>query len=50
MLRKFYNTTEHKERRRELPSNPTRAEREMWHGLRNHRSGYKFRRQHGLVP
>ncbi|MBS1903825.1 MAG: DUF559 domain-containing protein [Bacteroidetes bacterium] len=50
MLRRFNNNPINKDRRRELRSNPTRAESELWHGLRNHRSGYKFRRQQGLGP
>ena len=39
------------DRRRDLRNNPTRAEKEMWQGLRKHRAnGYKFRRQHSLGP
>ncbi len=51
MSKLFNNRKELKDFRRELRSNPTRAETEMWHGLRSKRlAGYKFRRQHSLGP
>jgi very-short-patch-repair endonuclease len=51
MIRKFYNNKNLKGLRRALRSEPTRAESEMWHGLRSSRAGgYKFRRQHSLGP
>ncbi|MEP7235665.1 MAG: endonuclease domain-containing protein [Ignavibacteriota bacterium] len=50
MLEQFNNRKTLKVKRRSLRNNPTRAEKEMWHGLRNHRSGYKFRRQQSLGP
>ena len=50
MLEQFNNRKALKDKRRALRSNPTRAEYEMWHGLRSQRSGYKFRRQQSLSP
>jgi very-short-patch-repair endonuclease len=51
MDKQFNNRKELKDRRRDLRNNPTRAEKEMWQGLRKHRAaGYKFRRQHSLGP
>jgi very-short-patch-repair endonuclease len=47
----FFNKGELKTRRRSLRNDPTRAEKEMWQGLRKRRSdGYKFRRQHSIGP
>ena len=33
-----------------LRRNQTDAERRLWQHLRNHRAGYKFRRQYPMVP
>ncbi|HET9135353.1 MAG TPA: endonuclease domain-containing protein [Candidatus Kapabacteria bacterium] len=47
----FNNRSSLKEKRRALRREPTRAEAELWNGLRNNRcGGYKFRRQHSLGP
>ncbi len=49
MHRELFNREQLKEYRRNLRNTPTRAEYEMWQGLRKHRSGgYKFRRQHSI--
>ncbi|HET9135926.1 MAG TPA: DUF559 domain-containing protein, partial [Candidatus Kapabacteria bacterium] len=49
MLEAFNNRKNLKGLRRSLRNSPTRAESEMWHGLRSNRAGgYKFRRQHSL--
>jgi very-short-patch-repair endonuclease len=37
-------------RARELRSNPTDAERRLWHFLRNNHLGCRFRRQHPIGP
>ncbi|HET9135544.1 MAG TPA: endonuclease domain-containing protein [Candidatus Kapabacteria bacterium] len=51
MHEQFFNKGELKARRRSLRNDLTRAEQEMWHGLRKRRAeGYKFRRQHSIGP
>jgi very-short-patch-repair endonuclease len=47
----FNNRKHLKDYRRANRNGATRAESELWHGLRGKRaSGYKFRRQHSLGP
>ena len=51
MHNELFNKPQLKDRRRNLRNEPTRAEKEMWNGLRKRRSeGYKFRRQHSIGP
>jgi very-short-patch-repair endonuclease len=51
MHNELFNKPELKDRRRSLRNEPTRAEKEMWNGLRKKRTaGYKFRRQHSIGP
>ena len=46
---KIFNNPEMKERRRELRSNMTKAERLLWIQLKGKAlNGYKFRRQHSI--
>jgi very-short-patch-repair endonuclease len=47
----LHNRTKLKDRRRSLRNAPTRAEKELWNGLRKKRTdGYKFRRQQSIGP
>ena len=51
MYNELFNKPESKDRRRSLRNDPTRAEKEMWNGLRKKRTaGYKFRRQQSIGP
>jgi very-short-patch-repair endonuclease len=51
MHNELFNKPESKDRRRNLRNEPTRAEKEMWNGLRKKRTaGYKFRRQQSIGP
>ena len=51
MHNELFNDPKLKNFRRSLRNEPTRAEAEMWNGLRKKRTkGYKFRRQHSIGP
>lgn len=44
----FYNCLEHKQRRKDLRINATKAEKIFWFHIRSKKLGVKFRRQHGI--
>ncbi len=49
-MNKLYNDAAHKDRRRELRSSMTDAERTLWKMIRNQALGVRFLRQYGVGP
>ncbi len=48
MNNEIFNKKYHKNSRRQLRGQMTKAEIALWHKIRNRQLGYKFRRQHGI--
>ncbi|MFZ1320730.1 MAG: endonuclease domain-containing protein [Ignavibacteria bacterium] len=48
-MTKFFNRSEHKQKRKDLRNNPTKAEKILWNALKGKKlGGHKFRRQYGV--
>ena len=48
MNNEIFNQKNHKNSRRQLRDQMTKAETALWRRIRNNQLGYKFRRQHGV--
>jgi len=48
MNNEIFNKKYHKDSRRKLRSQMTKAETALWYKIRNNQLGHKFRRQHGI--